>query len=338
MSAPAERTARVLAACAELGFDDAGVASADEALFGAGELEAAAETGRLEVLPYLQDSVAERADVQRFLEGARSVLVVVQRYYRGDHEALEPATAEGAKVSRYAWGSDYHNIMRKRLRRLRKRLLRELDVDDDARWAPFCDTEAVLERAWAQAAGLGFVGKSALFIHHRSQGAAQDDAEQPSFGTWTFLGGLVTTVELAPTRAAPAPATHACGSCRRCLDACPTDAFMAPFTLDVARCLTTWSVERPLDEPDDQALAAELRGHGWAVGCDVCQEVCPYNRWATLAPDDRFAPRPGLVALTAATLPDDAQLVGSPLARPGREGLRRSLERALGRGAPSTDV
>jgi hypothetical protein len=128
MSAPAERTARVLAACAELGFDDAGVASADEALFGAGELEAAAETGRLEVLPYLQDSVAERADVQRFLEGARSVLVVVQRYYRGDHEALEPATAEGAKVSRYAWGSDYHNIMRKRLRRLRKRLLRELDV------------------------------------------------------------------------------------------------------------------------------------------------------------------------------------------------------------------
>jgi epoxyqueuosine reductase len=327
MRTPAERTAKVLAACAEIGFDDAGIARADGPLFGAEVMPDAAASGRLAILPYLETSAADRADVGRFLEGARSVVVVVQRYYRGDHADLdaEATAAGGAKVSRYAWGSDYHNIIRKRLRRLRKRLLRELDDDDD-RWAPFCDTEAVLERAWAQAAGLGFVGKSAMFIHHRSVGVA-GETTRPSFGTWVFLGGLATTAELAPTTPVP-PVTDGCGSCRRCLDACPTDAFDGPFALDIKRCLTTWSVERPLDDPDP-TLAADLEGHGWAVGCDVCQEVCPYNRWATVADDERFAPRAGLVALLPPTVPDDAQLVGSPLARPGREGLQRSVTRAL---------
>lgn len=309
---PEEATSVVRRLALEVGFDDVGVARADAPLFGVEEVAAAAETGRLSALPWLEASAAPRTDIGTFLPGARSVVVVVLNYFRGDHADHVPPSLleEGARVSRYAWGGDYHNAIRKRLRKLRKRLLAELGPEHA--WAPFNDVDAVLERAWAQAAELGFIGKSTLFIHR-------------GLGTWTFLGGLATTAELAPT-SSPRPATDLCGTCMRCLEACPTGALLAPHTLDVGRCLTTWSIERPFDDPPEEARD----GHGWAAGCDLCQEVCPWNRFERQSPHERFAPRPGLAVLHPGALPDDEALVGTPLARPGAAGLARTVARALG--------
>lgn len=292
----------------ELGFEDAALVRADLGTPRADDLRRAATEGHLRALPWLHDSVADREDITRHYPNAKAVLVVVQNYFAGHHE--ERASAKdlesGAKVSRYAWGGDYHNSMRKRLRKLRTRLLQR--AGEGAHVAVFNDLDPVLERAWAEAAGLGFIGKSNLFIHRR-------------FGTWTFLGGLVTDVELDETRD-PLPPHHLCGTCTRCLDACPTQAFVGPGVLDVARCLTTWNIERPLDDG-----AALLDGQGWVAGCDVCQEVCPWNRFERVSDDARYQPREGHVVIRPDAVPDD--LRGTPLARPGQKGLERSARRAL---------
>lgn len=299
----------LLAESRALGFDDGALVRADRGTPGAEALRAAAEQGRLGPLDWLRESVAVRADVQARYPGARTALVVVQTYFTGDHEehASPEELTRGAKVSRYAWGGDYHKSMRRRLRKLRKRLLAE-GGEDASVWI-FNDVDPVLERAWAEAAGLGFIGKNAMFIHRR-------------MGTWTFLGGLLTTLDLgAPD---PAPPHRFCGSCTACLDACPTGALTEPGILDIARCLTTWNIEAPLAP---EAAAKELVGHGWAAGCDVCQEVCPWNRFERRSVDERFQPRPGHVVLEPGRLPDD--LEGTPLARPRKEGLEASVARAL---------
>lgn len=299
----------LLAEARELGFDDAALVRADLGTPGEEGLRDAATHGRFGPLTWLVESVELRADVQRRFPGARSVLVLAKNYFRGDHDdhVSSEELARGARVSRYAWGGDYHKTMRRRLRKLRLRLLRQAGAAGEV-WI-FNDVDPVAERAWAAAAGLGFIGKSAMFIHR-------------GFGTWTFLGGLLTTFDLdAP---APREATQLCGTCTACLDACPTGALVAPGQVDAGRCLTTWNVEESLAPEAEQG---HLVGHGWAVGCDVCQEVCPWNRFERHSPEQRFAPLPGHVVLVPGALPGD--LTGTPLARPGPEGLARSVERAL---------
>jgi epoxyqueuosine reductase len=299
----AELGAWLLEEARGLGFDDAALVRADRGTPGGDALRRAAEAGRLGPLDWLVQSVEARADMGSRYPDARTVLVVVQNYYAGEHHDDDD---DAPKVSRYAWGRDYHNIMRRKLRKLRKRLLERSGSDDPRAVAVFNDADPVLERAWAEAAGLGFIGKSSLFIHR-------------GLGTWTFLGGLVCKLELgAPEPQAPA---RFCGSCTACLDACPTDAFTGPGELDVARCMTTWTVERP----DDDAGDALVAGSGWGVGCDICQEVCPWNRFQRVTDDGRFSPKPGHAALREGALPED--LAGTPLARVGAEGLAHNARR-----------
>lgn len=301
-----------------LGFDDGGLVRADVQTPGAEGLARAQAQGFLGPFAWLEQTVDLRGDIQLRYPGAKTVLVVVKNYFTGHHEEwVSPdELVRGAKVSRYAWGGDYHKGMRRRLRKLRESLLTRAPSTDDQVWI-FNDIDPVAERAWAEAAGLGFLGKSGLFIHRR-------------FGTWTFLGGLITTIDLA----APPPRVMVrnCGTCTACLDACPTGALVEPRLLDANRCLTTWNIERPLDQEAD---AGHLVGHGWAAGCDVCQEVCPWNRFENVTTESRYAPKPGHVVLTPDTVPAD--LTGSPLGRPGPAGLRRSVERALsGRRPPES--
>lgn len=305
------RATRVVQLARDAGFDDVGIADARAPLPHKDALLASVDEGRHGPLAWLKDSMPVRADVRAFMPEAKSVVVVVKSYYAGDHDEHvdERALAEHPRVSRYAWGSDYHNGIRRKLRKLRKRVLQE--IDPEARISPFVDDKPVAERAWAREAGLGFVGKSAMFIHR-------------GFGTWTFLGGLVTSIELTPPL--PPIRSDLCGTCTRCLEACPTGAITAPFTVDAARCLTTWNVEEPLDPRAD---APALVGHGWAVGCDVCQEVCPWNRFEQRSDDPRFLPRPGHVVVDPRAPPDD--LLGTPLARPGSDGLARAAARAARR-------
>lgn len=294
------------------GFDDAEVVPADVILPDAPRVREAVESGRLAPLAWMAATLEQREDLKVRLPWARSVLVVLQSYYPGDHEDHldEAALATRAKVSRYAWGQDYHHILRRKLRRLRKALL---DEAGGGRCAPFNDVDAVLERGWARAAGLGFIGKSAMLIHR-------------ALGTWTFIGGLVTDVDLGPRRRAPM--TDLCGSCTACLDACPTGALVAPRTVDARRCLVTWNIEEP---EAAEGNAPDLAGHGWAVGCDVCQEVCPWNRFEKRTTDERFLPKGARGDRHVAFAPDDPpdDVEGTPMARPGKEALPLLAERAL---------
>jgi epoxyqueuosine reductase len=290
-----------------LGFDDAAVVPAATVLRHADDVRRAVEQGRTEPFTWMKETVEQRVDLRVRYPWAQSVLVVVQSYFTGHHAEREPNLEGKAKVARYAWGHDYHNLLRRKLRKVRGALLEEAG---GGRCAPFLDVDAVLERAWAEAAGLGFIGKSALFIHRER-------------GTWTFLGGLVTDLDLGPrTRELQ---TDLCGTCTACLDACPTQAIVAPFSVDARKCLVTWNVEEAEDPRGDA-----LGGHGWAMGCDVCQEACPWNRFETRTLEPRLQPIAGHVAFSPDTAPKDTE--GTPLARPGAEVLPRLAARALKRG------
>ncbi|NUP12043.1 MAG: tRNA epoxyqueuosine(34) reductase QueG [Polyangiaceae bacterium] len=301
---------RVVERAKSLGFDAVGVARADEPL----EVEferytAFVEGGRHGEMEYLgrDPEIRRRVDTDAILLGAKSVICVARRYQRSaEAEASDPPLAK--LVARYARGHDYHNHVRKKLRLLAK-FVRTLGEGVEAR--PLCDQEPILERAWAARAGLGFVGKNGLVI-------------VPGQGSFVLLGEVVTTLDLA----ADVPMAERCGSCTRCLDACPTSAFEAPFVLDPRRCISYLTIEAPMADATPARDAA--REH--LFGCDDCQSVCPYNR-APVGPPDRTKPFSPLDVFTGRTLDDLVRLdeegftaltVGSPLKRAGRAGLARS--------------
>jgi epoxyqueuosine reductase len=292
---------------AGLGFHKIGFARAGELAEPFSHYEAFVEARLHGEMHWLAEHapVRRRLDHAPILAGARSVIVCALAYHRSDDEKRGPA---GATVARYARGRDYHGFFRKRLKKL-ARWLEERVPGSAAR--AIVDTAPVLERAWAQEAGVGFVGKNGMLI-------------VPGLGSYVLLGEVISTVELD----ADEPLTSRCGSCTRCLEACPTDAFVRPFVLDARRCVSYLTIELR------GAIPVELReGVGDRVfGCDVCQEVCPYNR--TALPDAsttvEFAPDARVRDLDVGDLVamDDARFraltEGSPLARAGRAGMVRN--------------
>jgi epoxyqueuosine reductase len=267
-----------------------------------------------------------RLDGEGILPGARSVVCVARRYHAGSSDGASASetsrtSAVGPHVARYARGRDYHSFLRRRLRRLAAfvRSLGTLESPVQAR--PLCDEEPVLERAWAARAGLGFVGKNGMLI-------------VPGVGSLVLLGEVVTTLELDPD----APLAERCGACTRCLEACPTGAFAAPFVLDPRRCVSYLTIEHR------SAIPVELReGVGdHLFGCDDCQTVCPFNaalgarapltdedgdpftlleRWSRLRLED-------LLSLDDGAWREVSE--GTPLKRAGRAGLARNAAIVLG--------
>lgn len=312
---PSPREAIVLEA-RRLGFEAVGVARADVPLdtdFARYErFLAEGMHGEMSWLASLPEA-RRRLDGEHVLPGARSVICLAQSYARAEaDERAAPPLATG--IARYARGRDYHNGLRKKLRKLSK-LVRTFGAE--AR--PLCDEEPVLERAWAARAGLGFVGKNGLLI-------------VPGVGSLVLLGEVVTTLVLEPDP----PIPERCGACTRCLDACPTSAFTAPFVLDPRLCVAYLTIEHR------SAIPLELReGVGEHVfGCDDCQLACPFNARARgghgPAVDPRFLPDPrwGSIALEDLLALDDAAFAtlreGSPVARGTREGLARNAAVVLG--------
>jgi len=311
-----ELAERVRARAHELGFEQVGIARADVPL----ELEharyrAALEQGLHGPLDYLAANVATRArlDGPDILAGARSVIVVAARY---DRPEAEPVPELARTIARYARGRDYHNYLRKKVRKLAA-FVRSLGEAIEAR--PLSDTAPILERAWAARAGVGFVGKNGMVI-------------APGRGSYFLLAEVVTTLALAPD----APIEERCGRCTLCLDACPTQAFVAPFVLDAGACLSTATIE--LRGPIPVRLREGASHH--LFGCDVCQEVCPFNgkERAPSALSARNAPHArwselGLVDLDRLGMEGArpfAELVeGSPLHRATEEGLARNAALAL---------
>jgi epoxyqueuosine reductase len=293
-----------------LGFDVVGIARADEPLgIDHDRYRAFVERGLHGAMRYLAENVEarRRLDTGDILEGARSVVCVGRRYARArDAEADDSPLAR--RIARYARGQDYHVFLRKKLRRLAS-FVRGLGAGVRAR--VLSDIEPILERAWAARAGLGFVGKNGLVI-------------TPGQGSYMLLGEVVTTLPLA----ADTPITERCGACTRCLDACPTNAFVEPFVLDPRRCISYLTIEERAAPPEElrEAVGEHL------FGCDDCQEVCPFNRTAPppaaatapFRPLTRWAEH-SLATLAAAgedAWPSIAE--GTPLARAGRAGLARN--------------
>jgi epoxyqueuosine reductase len=255
-----------------LGFDLAGIAPADPPPH-ADSLREWLARGFAGEMGYLARRVEERSDPRRVLEGARSVVALAFAYDPGSGGAAE---GPAARIARYSGGEDYHDVLLDRVRAFEAALVAL--AERPVRTRGYVDTGPVLERAFAARAGLGWIGKNTCLIH-------------PALGSYLFLAVVLTDLALEPDAAEP---DH-CGSCRACLDACPTDAFPEPWVMDATRCIAYATIESRGSIPEPLRVA-----HGdWAFGCDVCQEVCPWNRRERRAvPADghglraRIAPRP----------------------------------------------
>jgi epoxyqueuosine reductase len=307
---PASLTTELKQQATQLGFSLAGVCPA-VAPPGAGRLDEWLAAGYAGQMSYLADRREAYFDPGHVLDGARSVLMLAMNYRTA--EPVTPAAGQG-RVSRYAWGSaDYHDLIRRRLAELAGWLH---DREPAARVRGVVDTAPLMEREFAQLAGLGWIGKNTLVLNRQ-------------LGSWFFLAALLTDVELAWD--APHEADH-CGSCRACLDACPTGAFPQPYVLDASRCISYLSIELR------EAVPVELRAgvSDWLFGCDVCQEVCPWNSHAPASRESAFQPLVESNPLDLAALFDldeaafRARFRHTPLWRPKRRGLLRNAAIVLG--------
>lgn len=284
----------------ELGFEACGIALPAPSARGA-ELDRWLAAGYAGTMRYLNRQARSRKEPQRIEQTARSVVVVLDNYYYDSSPA-------GPKVARYARGEDYHRIMDRRLGALSTRLL----AAGACLARPFADAGPVPERELAERAGLGWIGKNSMLI-------------RPGAGSWFLIGSVFTDLELAPD---PPIATDHCGTCTRCLDACPTGAFVGPRVLDATRCISYLTIEQR------GAIPVELaeRLDGWVFGCDVCNDVCPWNvRFASESAVDAYRSAGRLDDVgpdhfDTMTEPEFAERYGdTPLARPGLAGMRRNF-------------
>jgi epoxyqueuosine reductase len=305
--------ARLKEQARRLGFELVGIAPAGPA-DGFASLREWLDRGYAGEMAYLHRHREARRHPSSVLREVRSVVMVGMNYL--PPEPAEPAHA--AKVARYARGADYHGVLRRRLDGLLDWVRSEVPA---CRGRGVVDTAPLLERDFARRAGLGWIGKNTMLLNRR-------------LGSYFFLGALLLDLELRPD--APHTSSH-CGTCTACLDACPTGAFPEPGRLDARRCISYLTIE--LRGP----IAEELRpGVGdWLFGCDVCQEVCPWNRKAPPATEPALAPRPDLVAVDPAELLTMSEeefrwrFRGTALTRPRRRGLLRNAAIVLGnRGDP----
>lgn len=285
-----------------LGFDAVGIARLD-ANPHAHALDRWLEAGYAGTMTYLHRQAAKRKDPRTIMPEARVAVVTLSNYFHGPGDSSPPA-----RVAQYAWSTDYHGVIGPRLERLAATIG---DLVPGARSTAYVDAGPVPERDLAQRAGLGWIGKNTMLI-------------DPAIGSFTFIGTVLTDAELEPD--APFEADR-CGTCRACLDACPTAAFPDAHILDARRCISYLTIEH---RGDFSSVEREQVGD-WLFGCDICQDVCPWNvRFARATSDPAFSPRPEVAH------PDLAQLLRTEsttfeacygqtaFERPGVEGMRRN--------------
>jgi epoxyqueuosine reductase len=295
-----------------LGFDLCGIAAAGPCA----ELQVLPgwlKSGYAGRMTYLNRTARVRADVRQWLPSARSVICVACVYHTDRPLSVELADPNVARIARYAWGDDYHTVLRRRLESLLAWMVERSDVPFTARIG--VDDVPVQERVFAAHAGLGWIGKNTCLI-------------SPELGSWLVLGEVATSLDLDPDP----PVFDQCGTCRLCLDACPTHALVEPHVLDARRCLSYLTIEIRHTIPEGQRH--DLGSH--VFGCDTCQDVCPHNAGAHPASDPAWWPRAGLDQPRLADLwraGDEALGLlaeGSALSRRGVAGLRRNVAVALG--------
>ena len=302
-----------------LGFDLCGIAPAAE-LPELGFLRKWLDRGYGGTMTYLHRSARKRADVRRVVPSAQTVIVTGTLYNTDRPYSTECADRGRAGIARYAWGDDYHEVIGQRMEALLAWMREHAPEPFEAR--AYVDTGPVQERVYARHAGIGWIGKNSCVIN-------------PEIGSWIFLSAIICSLPLE----VDAPSLDQCGTCALCIEACPTQAIVAPGVLDATRCISYLTIELKSDIPRER--------HGGVgshvYGCDICQEVCPWNATAPRSADPAWQPRAvwdRVDLLTLARQTDDdltAALRGSPMQRTGVRGLRRNLAVALNNGKETAD-
>jgi epoxyqueuosine reductase len=296
----------------ELGFDLCGVAPA-EAFPELKFFKEWISRGYAGTMGYLTRSAARRADVRNVMPSARSVIVTASLYNPGHPYSTERHDRSRAEVARYAWSRDYHEVLSTRLDALVAWMKEQHSEEFEAR--AYVDTGPVQERVFAQHAGLGWIGKNTCVIN-------------PDLGSWLLLSVIICSLPLEPD----APGQDQCGTCTLCLEACPTDAFAAPHQLDATKCVSYLTIEYRGSMPEP--LRERIGNH--IFGCDICQEVCPWNAAPVRTTDPSWSSRSdvniqSLIDLWRRSDAELAAFIGdTAMTRAGVRGLRRNLAVALG--------
>jgi epoxyqueuosine reductase len=284
----------------DLGFEFCGISKAEYLEEEAPRLESWLKKGYHGQMQYMENHFDKRLDPTLLVPGAKSVISLLYNYY--------PKTelSNQKKVARYAYGKDYHNVIRKKLRSMAG-MLREQIGDFSGR--VFVDSAPVLERPWAARSGIGWIGKNTLLINKQR-------------GSFFFLAEMILDIELEYD----SPIGDYCGTCTRCMDACPTDAFPKPYELDASKCISYFTIELK------DSIPKEMKGkfENWIFGCDICQEVCPWNRFSIPHQEPKFEPLEVMESLDRTEWEELTEEVfhdlfaGSPLKRPGLKGMKRN--------------
>ena len=287
-----------------LGFDFCGISKADFLEDEAPRLEQWLKNGMHGKMHYMENYFDKRLDPRQLVDGAKSVVSLLLNYYTDKKQ--EDVTAP--KISMYALGKDYHDIIKNKL----KELLNFINENiGEVNGRVFVDSAPVLDRAWAQKSGLGWIGKNTNLIN-------------PIAGSFFFIAELILDLELEPD----APIKDYCGTCSRCMDACPTDAIIKPYIVDGSKCISYFTIELKEEIP------SEMKGkfENWTFGCDICQEVCPWNRFSKQITEMDFEPKPEILTMKKSEWTELTDEVfrkifkDSPIKRTGYKGLKRNIE------------
>ncbi|MEM6766199.1 MAG: tRNA epoxyqueuosine(34) reductase QueG [Bacteroidota bacterium] len=269
---PDQLSARIKAQGSALGFDMVGISKAEKLEDEARDLEKWLTKGLHGNMGYMENYFDKRVDPTLLVPGAKSVISVIHNYFP-QYEHQQPSGAP--KVSTYAWGKDYHTVLKKKLYELFQFIQEECETEIPGR--VFVDSAPVMDKAWAKRSGLGWIGKHTNLI-------------SPQKGSWFFIGEIILDLTLSYD----GPVKDYCGSCTRCLDACPTEA-LQPYQIDASKCISYLTIELKEDMPEDYSDKL----HGWAYGCDICQEVCPWNRFSKPHQEEAFTPLPQIKQFSA---------------------------------------
>jgi len=298
-------TARIKSHAADLGFCKVGVAHAAELTDESEHLREWLARGYHGTMDWMQRNSEKRSDVRKILPNTKSVVCVAMNYYTNIQHSNDP---DVGKISRYAWGDDYHIVMTERLEKLQKFIEAEVP---GVQAKLYVDTGPVMDKVWAARAGLGWQGKHTNLI-------------TKEYGSWVFLGEIILDKELEYDQ----PIEDFCGSCRACIDACPTGAITEPYVLDSNKCISYLTIEHHGDIPEQLAPQFE----NWIYGCDICQDVCPWNKFQQETKESMFRPRehnrnPSLAELAAMSeMEFQERFRRSPIKRTKHRGLVRNVK------------
>jgi len=289
----------------ELGFLQAGIARADHLREDATRLRNWLDKGYHGSMAYMENHFEKRVDPRQLVEGARSIVVVLQNYYTRKIQFDNQAP----RISMYAYGKDYHRLLKKKMQGLYAFMETEMGAHSGR---VFVDSAPVLERAWGRLAGLGWIGKHSLLLNRKH-------------GSWFFIGVIITDLDLEPD----GTMKDYCGECTRCIDACPTKAILPGKVIDASRCISYLTIENREDR-----IPEEFRGlmHNRAFGCDICQDVCPWSNNAHPHSEPWLESRPGLLEMTRKEWVDldedrfETLFEGSAVKRAKFSGLRRNID------------